>query len=44
MLKTRNDITKKQYFALLGKVYAEDPQYVNKLKRRISEYNHIFVE
>jgi flagellum-specific peptidoglycan hydrolase FlgJ len=44
MLKTRNDITKKQYFALLGRVYAEDPQYVNKLKRRISEYNHIFVE
>ena len=44
MLKTRDDITKKQYFALLGRVYAEDPQYVNKLKRRISEYNHIFVE
>ena len=44
MLKSRNDMTKKQYFVLLGKVYAEDPQYVNKLKQRISEYNHIFVE
>ena len=44
MLKSRNDMTKKQYFVLLGKVYAEDPQYVNKLKRRILEYNHIFVQ
>jgi uncharacterized FlgJ-related protein len=44
MLKSRNDMTKKQYFVLLGKVYAEDPQYVNKLKQRISEYNHIFVD
>ena len=43
MLKSRNDITKKQYFALLGKVYADDPQYVKKLKQRILEYNHIFV-
>lgn len=44
MLKTRDDITKKQYFALLGRVYADDPKYVSKLKQRISEYNHIFVE
>jgi len=37
-------MTKKQYFALLSKVYAEDPEYVKKLKQRISEYNHIFVQ
>jgi flagellum-specific peptidoglycan hydrolase FlgJ len=42
MLRNKGDLTKNQYLALLGKVYAEDPQYVNKLKRRISEYNHIF--
>jgi flagellum-specific peptidoglycan hydrolase FlgJ len=44
VLKTRDDITKKQYFALLGKIYAEDPKYVSKLKQGISKYNHIFVE
>jgi flagellum-specific peptidoglycan hydrolase FlgJ len=44
VLKTRDDITKKQYFALLGKIYAKDPKYVIKLKQGISKYNHIFVE
>lgn len=42
MLRNRNDITKTQYLALLGRVYAKDPNYVSKVKRKVSEYKHIF--
>lgn len=42
MLRQRNDITKTQYLALIGKIYAKDPGYVNKVKRKLSEHRYIF--
>ena len=42
MLRNRNEITKSQYLSLLGRVYAEDPHYVSKVKKKISQYQHIF--
>ena len=42
MLRNRTGITKSQYLSLLGKVYAKDPNYVGKLKRKVSENQHIF--
>lgn len=42
MLRNRNEITKSQYLSLLGRVYAKDPNYVSKVKRKVSEYQHIF--
>ena len=41
MLKNKGDLTKKQYYALLGKVYASDKRYVSSLKRVIGEHQHI---
>lgn len=41
ILKNKGDLTKSQYFALLGKVYATDKKYVNSLKRVIGEHQHI---
>jgi len=42
MLRNRDEITKSQYFSLLGRVYAEDPNYVSKVKKKVSQYQHIF--
>jgi len=41
MLKNKGDLTKKEYLALLGKVYASDKRYVSSLKRVIGEHQHI---
>ncbi len=40
-LKNRGNLTRSQYFALLGKVYASDKRYVTSLKRVISEHQEI---
>ena len=42
MLRNRTEITKSQYLSLLGRVYAEDPNYVSKVKKKVSQYQHIF--
>lgn len=42
MLRNRNEITKSQYLSLLGRVYAQDPNYVSKVKKKVSQYQHIF--
>jgi flagellum-specific peptidoglycan hydrolase FlgJ len=42
MLRNRNEMTRSQYLSLLGRVYAEDPNYVNKVKKKVSQYKHIF--
>lgn len=42
MLRNRDEITKSQYLSLLGRVYAEDPNYVSKVKKKVSQYQHIF--
>lgn len=42
MLRKRSEITKSQYLSLLGRVYAEDPNYVSKVKKKVSQYQHIF--
>lgn len=42
MLRNRTEITKSQYLSLLGRVYAEDPNYVSKVKKKILLYQHIF--
>jgi len=42
MLRNRNEITKSQYLSLLGRVYAKDPNYVSKVKKKVSQYQHIF--
>ena len=41
MLKKHGDLTKSQYLALLGKIYAEDKRYVSSIKRVISEHKTI---
>jgi uncharacterized FlgJ-related protein len=41
MLKNKNDLTKKEYLALLGKVYAQDKRYVSSLKRVIEQHKDI---
>lgn len=41
MLKNKNDLTKKEYLALLGKIYAQDKRYVSSLKRVIEEHKDI---
>ena len=41
MLKNKSDLTKKEYLALLGKVYAEDKRYVSSLKRVIEQHKDI---
>ena len=40
-LKNRGNLTRSQYFALLGKVYASDKRYVTSLKRVISQHQEI---
>ena len=42
MLRNRTEITKSQYLSLLGRVYAKDPNYVSKVKKKVSQYQHIF--
>jgi flagellum-specific peptidoglycan hydrolase FlgJ len=44
MLKNKGDLTKNQYLALLGKVYASDKKYVSSLKRVINEHQHILTQ
>ena len=44
MFKKKSDLTKKEYLALLGKVYAEDKRYVSSLKRVIGEHQHILTQ
>lgn len=40
----KNDnITRNQYFYLLGKIYATDKNYVSRLKRKIDLYKHLMV-
>ena len=41
MLKKHGDLTKSQYLALLGKIYAEDKKYVSSIKRVIGEHQRI---
>jgi flagellum-specific peptidoglycan hydrolase FlgJ len=41
MLKNRENTTRSQYFALLGRVYASDKKYVSSLKRVISQNQEI---
>ena len=41
MLRNKGDLTKNQYLALLGRVYASDKRYVSSLKRVIGEHQHI---
>jgi flagellum-specific peptidoglycan hydrolase FlgJ len=40
-LKNRGNLTRSQYFALLGRVYASDKKYVSSLKRVISQNQEI---
>jgi uncharacterized FlgJ-related protein len=40
-LKNRGNLTRSQYFTLLGKVYASDKKYITSLKRVISEHQEI---
>jgi hypothetical protein len=42
MVKNDN-ISRSEYFYLLGKVYATDKNYVSRLKRKIIEYKHLMV-
>jgi flagellum-specific peptidoglycan hydrolase FlgJ len=42
MLRNRKNITRNQYLELLGRVYAKDPYYVNKVKRKVLEYKDFF--
>lgn len=44
MLKNKSELTKNQYLALLGKVYATDKRYVSSLKRVIGEHQHILTQ
>lgn len=44
ILKNKGDLTKNQYLALLGKVYASDKRYVSSLKRVINEHQHILTQ
>jgi uncharacterized FlgJ-related protein len=41
MLKRHGDLTKSQYLALLGRIYAEDKRYVSSIKRVIGEHQRI---
>ena len=41
-LSRRDGISKKEYLNLLGRIYAEDPRYVIKIKRVISDHQEIF--
>lgn len=41
ILKNKKDLTKSEYFTLLGKVYATDKKYVSSLKRVIGEHEYI---
>ena len=41
MLKNKGDLTKKEYLALLGKIYAEDKKYISSIKRVISEHKEL---
>ena len=34
-----DELNKEEYYKLLGKIYAEDPDYVNKLKKLIETFN-----
>ena len=40
-LKNKEDITEKEYFSLLGRVYASDKSYVETLKKVIIEHQEI---
>lgn len=44
MLKNKGDLTKNQYLAFLGKVYATDKKYVSSIKRVIGEHQHILMD
>jgi flagellum-specific peptidoglycan hydrolase FlgJ len=41
MFKKHGDLTKSQYLALLGRIYAEDKRYVSSIKRVIGEHQRI---
>jgi hypothetical protein len=41
-LSRRDGITKSEYLNLLGRIYAEDPKYVKKIKQVISDHYEIF--
>ena len=40
-LKNKGNLTRSQYFARLGRVYASDKRYITSLKRVISEHQEI---
>lgn len=44
MLRDKAELTKNQYLALLGRVYASDKKYVSSLKRVIGEHKHILTQ
>jgi flagellum-specific peptidoglycan hydrolase FlgJ len=44
MLKNKGDLTKNQYLAFLGKIYASDKRYVSNIKRVIGEHQHILMD
>lgn len=41
-LSRRDRITKSEYLNLLGRIYAEDPRYVMKIKQVISNHQELF--
>jgi uncharacterized FlgJ-related protein len=43
LLKNKGDLTKNQYFSLLGRIYASDKKYVTLLKRIINQHRKILL-
>jgi flagellum-specific peptidoglycan hydrolase FlgJ len=41
MLRTKEDLTEKQYLAFIGKIYATDPRYLVKVKEKMKLYGHL---
>jgi len=41
MLRTKKDLTEKEYLAFIGKIYATDPRYLTKVKEKMKLYGHL---